>query len=1375
MNVLPVRLESTPGEPFDAVLERVQGAVIDAFEHRRVTFGWLLRQLTLSRDPGRIPLVSVTFNLDPPLSDLRFAGLTHRLEANPRSAFQFDLGVNCDTTADGFRVISHYNTDLFDAATIRAWLGDFRTLLEAAATDPTLSIAPAAAAPILLWPSSPTAGGDPVYDDVLYNAMRLDKSRHDAYRRAFAKVARDKVVVDIGTGRDALLARMALEEGARKVYAIELLERPARQAKELIEKLGLQDKIIVLHGRSQQIQLPERADICVSENVGHIGGAEGGDLILADARERFLKPHGLIIPARCRTQFAAVTLPPGFLRRPEFEALGGYYAGDAWRQAGYKHDLRLCLMGLNRNYLSTTEATFEDVEFAATPAREYRREETLTATRDALIDGFALWLQLETVPGETLTAIDHSDSWLPVYLPVFDPPIPLARGETIRLTIRGALAANGLNRDYHLEGAIHRAGGETQTFRYDSWHYKHVYKSTPFYARLFASDRIPLAAGESAAAGKPAAIAGPDRPIPRDQGVHQIFARQAEQHPDAIALIDGPTRLTYRELNTRAEILAASLPAATAIGLLLDRSADFIVAILATLKAGSSYVSLDPAQPDERLATIAADAGLTLILTRPPFHRRTLPSHIPTRDLTAEPPAINGAPLDTRHPTPDTPAYIMFTSGSTGRPKGAEIPHAGITRLVVNTDYVEFLPSDVMAHASNVAFDAATFEIWGALLNGARLQIVPRDAALEPRAFVATLREQGVTILFLTTPLFHQFAREVPEAFGFLRYLVVGGDALDPAAARLVLSSATPPRHLINGYGPTETTTFAICHRVEHVPPGATSIPIGRPIANTHIYLLDEERRPVPPGERGEIYIGGPGVARGYANRPELTAASFLPDPGAPQARVYKTGDLARTLPDGTIEFLGRIDDQVKIRGFRVEPAEVEAALQTHPEVGLAKVRAQANGPAGPDLIGYVTPRNGRAPAGEELRTFLRSRLPDYFIPSSIMVLEAMPLTPNGKIDFAALPQPSLDSPLRGSSTAPRTGLEKELTQLWQGVLGGRAISVTDDFFLIGGHSLLAIQMIGRLRERFAVEVPVRQLFETPTIEGLAAYIDAQLPRETEAPYELLVPIQRGEPGRRPVFLVPGGWGGETEFLVYAALARQLDPALPLYGLRARRKADGGITDDPVEKMAADAISEMRRFQPEGPYLLGGECVGGVIAYEMASLLERGGERVDLLLLLDTDWPSASLRRWFDRSERRERWRLLWDARVRQPWLAHREKLSRLGFAEKCSYVWERLVRKRALTGSAAAPDDRALLGEYPRKLMAHTPAPYSGSVSLLVAETVSLSNPTLGWAGAHHGPLEIHIVPGDHRSYIREHAPTAAAKLRELIARAEQASATLA
>ncbi|MCA1566086.1 MAG: non-ribosomal peptide synthetase, partial [Acidobacteria bacterium] len=456
-------------------------------------------------------------------------------------------------------------------------------------------------------------------------------------------------------------------------------------------------------------------------------------------------------------------------------------------------------------------------------------------------------------------------------------------------------------------------------------------------------------------------------------------------------------------------------------------------------------------------------------------------------------------------------AYVLYTSGSTGEPKGVGVTHRSISRLVLNTNYAQLMPSDVVAQAANSSFDAATFEVWGALLNGAQLVLISKDVALSPSEFATRIEEAGITALFLTTALFNQIARETPTAFGRLRHLLFGGEQVEPRWVEEVLRNS-PPERLLHVYGPTETTTFATWQLVGEVAAGATNLPIGHPIANTEVYLLDENLEPVPVGVNGEIYIGGDGLARGYLNSAELTAEKFVPHPFSPEpgARLYRTGDVARYLEDGRIEFVGRIDQQVKIRGFRIELGEIEVALSQHPSVSEVVVTAREDMPGDRRLVAYVVSDREPAPTTTELRSFLLERLPEYMIPPAFVLLGELPLTTNGKVDRKALPAPEQARPdVREAFVAPRTPLEQKLADIWCEVLGVERVGVHDDFFDLGGHSLLATQVISRVRETFQINLPLRVLFESPKVETLAGIIEQSANDETVPRRPSIMPAAR--------------------------------------------------------------------------------------------------------------------------------------------------------------------------------------------------------------------------------------------------------------------------
>ena len=583
-------------------------------------------------------------------------------------------------------------------------------------------------------------------------------------------------------------------------------------------------------------------------------------------------------------------------------------------------------------------------------------------------------------------------------------------------------------------------------------------------------------------------------PYPRERTVHELFAEVAAQHPDAVAVEHGDRCLTYAELDALAGDWARRLrdlgvgPEAR-VATVLERSPELIVAWLATLKAGGAYVPLDPGFPEDRIERLLAGSGAVVVVTGGEERRDLAGCAVRT---------FNASLVRTAHPassdleakvTPDSLAYVTYTSGSTGEPKGVAIPHRAVVRLVREADYARLREDDRVAHLSHVAFDAATFEVWGPLLNGGRVVILDRDTALAPARLAAALREHGVTVLFLTTALFNQVAQRVaeePAACAGLRHLLTGGEAADPARFRAVLSGGAPTQ-LIHVYGPTECTTFALWEPVTAVPAGAASLPIGRPVANTRACLLDRAGEPVPPGVDGELCLGGDGLARGYLGRPDLTAERFVPDPlGGPGARLYRTGDRARMRLDGRIDFLGRLDRQVKIRGFRVEPGEVEAALARCPGVRECAVVTRSEGD-GLRLVAYVVTEEG---AEVDPRAFLRVRLPAAMIPADFVILPALPLTPSGKVDRRALPAPVADDSGR-EVEAPRTPGEQIVAGAWSEVLGRERIGLKESFFDLGGHSLLAGRVLSRLRAALGVDLPLSDFFQDPTVAGLARRVEA--------------------------------------------------------------------------------------------------------------------------------------------------------------------------------------------------------------------------------------------------------------------------------------------
>jgi amino acid adenylation domain-containing protein len=606
-----------------------------------------------------------------------------------------------------------------------------------------------------------------------------------------------------------------------------------------------------------------------------------------------------------------------------------------------------------------------------------------------------------------------------------------------------------------------------------------------------------MAPGERAAvlaAGTGRAGSGGEAPVPA------LVEAAARARPGAPAVVgaDGSV-LDYAGLWSRAAGLAARLAEEGAgpesvVGVCAERSADLVVAWLAVWLAGGAYLPLDPGYPDARLALMAADCGARLAVAAPGLEGRVPPglAVVGARESAAGPPPPAGPAC------PDRLAYVVYTSGSTGRPKGIGVTHRGVGRLVAGPDYAPLGPSDVVAFASSPSFDAATFEVWGALAAGAALAVVPPETLLAPDRLRALLAERRVSAAFVTTALFNQLAVHDPSLFAGVGRVLFGGEAADPGAVAAVLGAGGPGR-LVHVYGPTETTTFATWLEVGAVEPGARTVPIGGPIADTTARVLDRRGALAPPGGAGELHVGGAGLARGYVGRPGLTAERFVPDPfGPPGSRAYRTGDRVRLRADGRLEFLGRGDGQVKVRGFRIEPAEVEAALLALPGVAEA-----AAGAPGGRLTAWAAPRPGAALDGPSLRAALRASLPAYMVPAAVVVLDRLPLNANGKVDRAALPAPAPGLGLAGGGGggAPRGGVEAALAGVWAEVLGLPSVGVHDNFFDLGGDSIRVINVVDLARQR-GLRIRPGAVFRHPTVAELAAHgVDAEgEARPAEAP-----------------------------------------------------------------------------------------------------------------------------------------------------------------------------------------------------------------------------------------------------------------------------------
>jgi amino acid adenylation domain-containing protein len=702
---------------------------------------------------------------------------------------------------------------------------------------------------------------------------------------------------------------------------------------------------------------------------------------------------------------------------------------------------------------------------------------------------------------------------------------------------------------------------------------------------------------------------------PEDRCIDELVAAQAARTPDAIAVAFEGEEVTYAALAVRARQVALQLGAlglgrGALVAIYLERSIAMVAALLGVLEAGCAYVPLDPDLPPERVAFMLADAGVAAVITD-----RRLATSLPASEavllrmdeastwaveVSLAAPEGRGGPGDV--------AYVIYTSGSTGRPKGVAVPHRAVVNFLSSMARTPGLSaSDVLVAVTTLSFDIAGLELWLPLTVGARIELASRGDASDGERLRALLASSRATVMQATPATWRMLVEagfRGPPGFKVL----CGGEALAPELGAALAERASL---VYNLFGPTETTIWSTLHRVV-----GSDVAVGHPIANTEIYVLDRNLSPVPVGVAGEVYIGGLGVAVGYWHRPELTSARFVGDPfGArPGGRLYRTGDRGRFRADGALEHLGRFDGQIKLRGYRIEPGEVEAVLGRQPGVRQAVVILREDIPGDARLVAYLV-TEGEAPAVIALKQALAAELPSYMVPSSFVVLDALPRTPNGKLDRRALPAPGGardDAPAR--FTAPGDRLEAQLVRLWEEILAVHPVSTQDDFFALGGHSLLAARLFDRIEQQLGRRLPIALLFQAPTIERLADL----LRRGGWSPsWSSLVAIQTG--GSLPALFCVHAIGANV--LNYRLLSAYLGAEQPFYGLQAQGLDGAHPPHDTVEEMAAHYIQEIRAVQPKGPYRLGGASSGGVVAFEMAQQLRAQGDEVSRLVLLDTFLP----------------------------------------------------------------------------------------------------------------------------------------------------------
>ncbi|HVV47386.1 MAG TPA: amino acid adenylation domain-containing protein [Bryobacteraceae bacterium] len=823
----------------------------------------------------------------------------------------------------------------------------------------------------------------------------------------------------------------------------------------------------------------------------------------------------------------------------------------------------------------------------------------------------------------------------------------------------------------------------------------------------------------------------------RESCVHDLITAQAHETPAAVAAESGRRRLTYRELDEQSTNLARHLrslgvAAESLVGVCMDRSLEMLVAVLGVLKAGGAYVPLDPGFPDERLAYMLEDSGAGVLIAGP-GHAARFPDYsgkvVEIEEGMTFP---EGGPEGCGAVTPENLAYVIYTSGSTGKPKGIMIEHRSLVNFLESMRREPGMNrDDVLLAVTTMSFDIAALELYLPLISGAKVVIADRAAVTDGRELAKLITQRRITVMQATPATWRLLLETGWTGNPRLRALC-GGESLSRELADALL-----PRTAVlwNMYGPTETTVWSLLTRVE---PGTGAISIGRPIANTTVYILDSQNRPVPVGVTGRLHIGGAGLARGYKNLSERTEQAFVanPLPECSGERIYHTGDLARYRSDGQLEFMGRADGQVKIRGYRIETAEIESVLRRHDSVADAAVIVRGTSEADKQLVAWLIPAKSDLQPVVEIRKHAAAHLPAYMMPGTIHFVDEFPLTPNGKVDRRALAASTVASTPSPVDTVPPTPFESVLIRIFEDLFEFTPISVNDNFFDLGGHSLLAARLVAKIEKETGHNIPVGTLFEAPTVRQLAGTI-AGVTYKTASP---LVRLNRdGDGGREPLFCIH--WLN-AKLVTFQKITLLLRQDRPIYGLQIQLAEEEANNIRTIEDMASLYLREIRRQRPHGPYHLAGSCLGGVVAFEMARQLRAAGEEIGLLLMIDAPMPGQFLylhRRnylveYFDRYFGEF---LLSPFEAVKRWL--RESMRRLGSAR------EKSSSSRATKQIAKISMDAA---------KQYHPQPYPGKITLFACSDAPMrayEDRRMAWHEVAQGGLEVHIVPGDHTTMEQE------------------------
>jgi amino acid adenylation domain-containing protein len=870
---------------------------------------------------------------------------------------------------------------------------------------------------------------------------------------------------------------------------------------------------------------------------------------------------------------------------------------------------------------------------------------------------------------------------------------------------------------------------------------------------------------------------------PDDRCIHQLFEQQVAKTPEAIALIFEEQQLTYQELNQRANSLADYLremgvKAEVLVGICVERSLDMVVGILAILKAGGAYVPLDPSYPIDRISYMLEDAHVAVLLTQQSLNLKELLEKLPqqqTQVVNFEqiPSAIALENYNlTNTVKPSNLAYVIYTSGSTGKPKGVQIEHrTAVNLLTAIAQEPGIDASDTLLSVTTISFDIAVLEIFLPLIVGAKLAIVSRQTAMDGHQLIQALERFQATLM-QSTPVTWKILLAAGWQGNKNLKMLSGGEALSKELAKELVNKGAS---LWNLYGPTETTIWSSVHQVT---PNQESIAIGRPIANVKYYILDANLMPLPVGIPGELYIGGDCLARGYFNRPELTAERFIPDPfsdNRPQARMYKTGDLACYFADGTVNCLGRLDRQVKIRGFRIEIEEIESVTLQYPGVAAVAVVVQENATGYQRLVGYLVNQSHATVDHEALRRWLQQQLPAHMVPFAFMAIDALPLTLNGKVDPKALPRIDfVNQTVAETYIAPRSELEIQLTSIWEKVLEVKPVGIKDDFRELGGSSLLAMNLVREIEQTLEQKMPLNALSNLTTVEQMARCFAEGQPTIQDIPsildginspeYQALLTIMAGRKGDRPrpnsLMVAMQNQGSEAPFFLCAnayeeaaGLVDYLGEEQPLYLMESGYFTLKG-TGRQIKALAAHHLEDILAVQPQAPYFIAGYSTGGLIAWEIAQQLRAMGKEVALLAILDTDGSDPMYENY---------------QRLNYTLQTHWNKLSSLQMIDKLKYLSGKIFNKAKPNSEQPSFDPYIV-------------QPYPGKVSLFLSAEAELASffshkikfglfPRAGWHQEIAPQLKIELVPGDHFSMMEEpHVKVLGAKLKQYLILSKQA-----